>query len=88
MGEYTYLIAGVALGIGFLLTSYFYQRQRDRTNAGRSWLSYLLLWPLILDLDKSKREGQEMTKREWLGWGFILLILFAVFAFKLSQRGN
>lgn len=88
MGEYTYLIAGVALGIVFLLTSYFYQRHRVRTNAGHSWLSYLLLWPLILDLDKSKREGHALTKREWLGWGFVLLFLFAVFVFKLSQRGN
>ena len=77
---YAYLIAGIGIGVGALAIVYLYQRRRSQTAAGHSWLSYVLLWPLILDADKSKREGRFLTKREWLGWGLVaLVVVVAVF---------
>jgi hypothetical protein len=88
MEQYAYLIAGVGLGVVALVAVYVYQRHRARTEAGHSWLSYLLLWPLILDVDKSKRNGQILTRREWLGWGLVLLIIFVVIVVKVLQRSS
>ena len=81
MREYAYSIAGVALGVIFFVVMYLYHRHRSRTNSAHSWMSYLLVWPLFLDVDKDKREGRFLTKREWLGWGLVILIAALAVAF-------
>ena len=54
-------------------------RQARRNKAGRTWLHYLLVWPIVLEADKDKRNGRQLTPREWLGWGLVaLLILLAI----------
>jgi hypothetical protein len=75
MERYAYLIAAVGLGILYLGAIYLYQRRRSQAGTGHSWLSYVLVWPLILDADRAKREGRFLTKREWLGWGLVVLIV-------------
>jgi hypothetical protein len=74
--RYVYPLGAVAFGFLCLLLVYFYQRRRSQTGAPHSWLSHLLVWPLILDVDKSKRGGRFLTKRELLGWGLVFLIAF------------
>jgi len=88
MREYAYSIAGVALGVIFLIAMYLHHRHRSRTESGRSWMSYLLLWPLILDADKDKRGGRFLTKREWLGWGLVILIAVLAIVFTPNPRGG
>ena len=79
--SYAYLIASVGIGLIFFLIVFLYQRRRSQTGSGHSWLSYVLLWPLIFDADKAKRGDRFMTKREWFGWGIVVLIgvLAAIF---------
>ena len=55
---------------------------------GQSWLSYLLLWPLIFDADKGKREGRFLTTREWIGWGLVVLIAVLAVILVPSRRGG
>jgi len=88
MAQYGYLIAGIGLGGAFLVLVYLYQRRRSQTDSGHSWLSYVLLWPLILDADKARREGRFLTKREWLGWGVVLLLTILFIVFNPSTRGS
>jgi uncharacterized membrane protein (UPF0136 family) len=88
MWEYAYLIAGVVLGAIFLIGMYLVHRHRSGTESAHSWMSYLLVWPLILDVDKSKREGRFLTKREWLGWGLVILIAVLAIVFTPSGRGG
>ena len=88
MAQYGYLIGGIGLGVAFLVFVYLYQRRRSQTDSNHSWLSYVLLWPLILDADKSKRDGRFLTKREWLGWGVVLLLIILFIVFNPSTRGN
>ena len=77
---YAYLIAAIGIGLLGLLVVYLHQRRRSQTDSGHSWLSYILLWPLILDADKAKRGDRFLTKREWFGCGVIVLIaLLAIF---------
>jgi hypothetical protein len=88
MGEYIWLVAGLSLVVAFFVALYIFQRRRSGTGAGHSWASYLLLWPLVLDADKEKREGRFLTKREWIGWGIVVLIMLFVAVFTVSRRGN
>ena len=88
MAQYGYLIGGIGLGVAFLVFVYLYQRRRSQTDSNHSWLSYVLLWPLILDADKSKRDGRLLTKREWLGWGVVLLLIILFIVFNPSTRGT
>jgi hypothetical protein len=41
----------------------------------RPWFHYLLLWPIVLDADKDKRNGRLLTPREWLGWGIVAVVI-------------
>ena len=88
MERYAYLIVGVTLGVLYLVGIYLYQRRRPQTGGARSWLSYVLLWPLVLDADKDKREGRFLTKREWLGWGVVLLVIVLAILFAPAPRGG
>jgi hypothetical protein len=88
MERYAYLIAAVGLGIVGLGVVYLYQRHRSQAGAKQTWLSYLLIWPLILDADKSKRDGRFLTKREWLGWGLVLLLIALAILFTAPRGGG
>lgn len=87
MGEYTYLIAGMCLGAAFFVGLYIFQRRRSGKEVRHSWVSYLLVWPLILDADKGRRDGRFLTKREWIGWGIVGLIIVLAVVFTPSHRG-
>jgi hypothetical protein len=82
--RYIYPLGAIALALLFFFVLYMYQRRRSQPGAPHSWLSYLLLWPLILDADKDKRDGRFLTKRELLGWGLVVAI--SVLAIWLTPR--
>jgi hypothetical protein len=82
MIEYAYLITSIVIGVGGLVLVYFVQTRRNASGETKhSWLSFALLWPFILDADQSKREGKFLTKREWLGWGLVGVIVVAAIIF-------
>ncbi len=86
MEGYAYLVAAIVLGVAVLTAIYLYQRRRSQ--AGHSWLSYVLIWPLVLDAAKSKRDGRFLTKREWLGWGIVVLLVVLAIVLVPSNRGG
>ena len=88
MEGYAYLIAAIVLGVAALTAIYLYQRRRSQAGTGHSWLSYVLIWPLVLDADKSKRDGRFLTKREWLGWGIVVLLVVLAIVLVPSNRGG
>jgi hypothetical protein len=73
-----YFIVGILLAVGFFAVVYMIQSRR-RSNGGQkhSWVSYLVLWPLILDADKPKRGERFLTRREWFGWAIVGLLIAA-----------
>jgi hypothetical protein len=79
MNQYTYLIAVLALGLVGGILIYLAQTRGARPDGQkRPWLHYLL-WPIVLDADKEKRNGRFLTTREWLGWAVVgLVIVLAV----------
>ena len=81
MEKYAYLIAAVVLAIVSGMASYLYQTRRAKDAQQRSWIDYLLLWPLILDANKNEREGKFFTKRECFGWAAVALIIICAIIF-------
>ena len=82
MSDYAYLMLGVGLGLAALVAVYIVQRRRVTAGETKhSWVSYLLVWPLILDTDRSKRDGKVLTGREWVGWGIVLLVAMLAIIF-------
>jgi hypothetical protein len=86
MESYVWLIVVAGLGVLGLVVIYLYQRHRSEAGTKHTWLSYVLLWPLVLDADKDKREGRFFTTREWIGWGVVLLLIALAIAFTPSRR--
>jgi hypothetical protein len=80
MNRYAYLAAVLALGIVGLVVVYAVQaRGTRRDSEKRPWHHYLLLWPIVLDADKQRRNGRFLTAREWIGWTIVgLVIVLAV----------
>ena len=77
MTEYRYLILATLLSAAIAITVYFARRGRsDLPAAKRTWLDYVLLWPLILP-----RGGRLFTKREWAGWGAVLALIVSAIIF-------
>jgi len=76
MGRYGYQIVGLVL-LGFLVAVlYFVQSQRGRSAKQKyPWASVLLIWPVRLDRDRNKRAGQVFTRREWLGWLVVVVLI-------------
>lgn len=60
---------------------YFYQTRRAKHAQQRSWIDYMLLWPLILDANKTERDGKFRTKREWIGWSAVALLIICAITF-------
>ena len=82
MSQHTFLVAVIACGLVGLLIVYRYltrgtgsQRKRHR------WLDYILLWPILLDADRDKRNGAFLTQREWVGWVIVALLIVLAVAF-------
>ena len=77
MEQYGFLVVAVGIGVLSLAVIYF-SRSRYSSKSGerRSWLSYLFLWPLVLDADAPKRKERLFTKREWFGWAVVAFIIF------------
>lgn len=59
------------------------ESQHRRPGAGqkRPWFHFLLLWPIILDADKGKRNGRFLTHREWFGWGIVVVVVVLALVF-------
>jgi hypothetical protein len=82
MSDYAYLLIAVGLGLAALVAVYLVQRRRVAAGDSKhSWVSYLLVWPLILHADQSKRDGKILTGREWVGWGIVLLVAVLAISF-------
>ena len=88
MEKYFYPLGALAFGFLGLLVVYLYQRRRSKTGAPHSWLSYVLIWPLILDADRSKRDGRFLTNRELLGWGLVVLVAVVAIWLTPSRGGG
>ena len=82
MSDYAYLLLAAGLGFGALVVVYFVQRRRIAAGESKhSWVSYLLVWPLILDVDRTKRDGKVLIVREWIGWGILILVALLAIIF-------
>ena len=67
--KYAYMVGLLVIVFAVLLGTYFLQsRQGVGFKQKHRWVSYLLVWPLILDANKKARGGSVFTGREWLGW--------------------
>ena len=76
MTGYTIQIAMLVLLGVLALSIYFIQSRHGAVvKQKHRWVSYLLLWPLILDANKEKRGGKAFTTREWLGLALIALFI-------------
>jgi len=86
MGQYGYLIAGIGM-FALLVAVIYLGRSSQSTKSGRSrsWVSYLLLLPLVLDADAPKRKGKLFTGREWLGWAVVAFIILCGVLFSNSH---
>jgi hypothetical protein len=84
----TFLIGVVALGVFGLVGAYLYQRRRSQARTKHTWLTYVLLWPLVLGADHTEREGRLLTKREWLGWGIVFLLIVLAVVFTPPRSGG
>jgi hypothetical protein len=82
MGQHAYLVGAIVIGLAFVGVVYLvYTRTPTDPGQRRPWFHYLLLWPLILDADKSKRGGRLLTTRELLGWGIVALVALVAIVF-------
>ena len=74
MSDYAYRLIAIGLGAAALVAVYVIQRHRVAAGERKHpWVTYLLIWPLILDANQTKREGKLLTAREWIGWSIVLL---------------
>ncbi len=64
------IVAAAMLGIYFLQS-----RQGAALKQKHPWVSYLLVWPLILDANKVGRAGHLFAGREWLGWAAVATVI-------------
>ena len=85
MEKYAYLVAAVILAMAGGVALYLFQTRRAKHAQQRSWLDYLLLWPLILDANKNERDGKFLTKREWFGWAAVAFIVICAIIFTGSR---
>ncbi len=62
---------------------YRLSKRRVASGSGsRSWLDYLLLWPLLFEASSSVNRSQRLlTNREIIGWLIVVLLMVVVMAF-------
>ena len=84
MDRWIYPLGAIALGFTFLCLVFLFERRRARLGKPHTWLSYLLGWPLILDVDREHRAGRVLTRRELMGWGLVLAV--AILAIWLTPQ--
>jgi hypothetical protein len=81
MAQYSYVIGGVLLFLASALAIYLARARRVSAPPKRSFLDYLLLWPIILEADQDKRGGKFLTGREWVGWLAVVLLIVGAILF-------
>jgi hypothetical protein len=63
-------------GAGALVLAYRQSKKRASTDGpSRSWLDYLLLWPLLFEKSSVDRSRRLLTNRELLGWLIVALLI-------------
>jgi len=72
------LVLGVLLSVTDAIGN---RRRTDGSVHKRSWVDYLMLWPLLLDANKNERDGRFLTKREWFGWSVVALLIICAIIF-------
>ena len=67
----------LVLGAGALALAYRQSKKRVSTDGqSRSWLDYLLLWPLLFEKSSSAdRPRRLLTNREVVGWLIVVLLI-------------
>ena len=77
------LILVLVLGAGVLALAYRQSKRRVSTDAqSRSWLDYLLLWPLLFKKSSSvDRSRRLLTNREIMGWLIVVLLMIIAVVF-------
>jgi hypothetical protein len=77
------VILVLVLGAGVLALAYRQSKRRVSTDAqSRSWLDYLLLWPLLFDKSSSvDRSRRLLTNREIMGWFIVVLLMIIAVVF-------
>ncbi|HTD12791.1 MAG TPA: hypothetical protein VK676_12060 [Steroidobacteraceae bacterium] len=73
----------LVLGAAVLALAYRQSKRRASTDGqSRSWLDYLLLWPLLFEKSSSvDRSRRLLTNREIAGWLFVVLFMIAAWVF-------
>ena len=87
MERWIYPLGALVFGFACLFVIYIYARRRKGGWQAAPWLSFVLIWPLILDADKQKRNGQFLTRRELVGWGLVVLIAIVAIALTPPRGG-
>jgi hypothetical protein len=71
------------LGAAVLALAYRQSKRRvSKDGLSRSWLDYLLLWPLLFEKSSSvDRSGRLLTNREIVGWLIVVLLMIVGWVF-------
>ena len=67
----------LVLGAGVLALAYRQSKRRvSKDGLSRSWLDYLLLWPLLFEKSSSvDRSRRLLTNREIIGWLIVVVLM-------------
>jgi hypothetical protein len=85
--HFGFLVLILLLGCGGLLVALARLRTRDRSlSTKRSFLDYLLGWPLLFGKpssdDRSRPVSSRFTTRELIGWLSVLILIVLAVVFK------
>jgi len=85
--HFGFMVLILLLGCGGLLVALARLRTRDRSlTAKRSFLDYLLVWPLLFGKsssdDRSRHISSRLTSRELIGWLSVLVLIVLAILFK------
>lgn len=73
----------ILLGIGSLTVALIRARRSGIAQKRRTLIDYLLVWPLILDLERRRdpaRAARLFTLRELIGWALVLALIGVILA--------
>jgi hypothetical protein len=76
--RYWYLAVGI-LGGSAWIWLYFVWRRRPEGSGGV--LGFLLFGPLLPAVDSYLKKRGGLTRREWIGWGIVVIVMAAAIAF-------